>query len=112
MTAKEYEVSWTREAVRLLRALRGKPLRRAVLDESDSLAGDPFAGKRLQGELEGYWSLRVARERYRELYRVDADDRRIYIVHLGRRKAGRADDVYELARKLIEARLLPPARRK
>ena len=65
-------------------------------------------GKALIGELGGYRSLRAVGQRYRIIYRVDADNALVLIVALGIRKAGSKKDVYALARKLLRLRLVEP----
>jgi mRNA-degrading endonuclease RelE of RelBE toxin-antitoxin system len=102
-----YAVFWTREALALLGRLRPKATQRTIVDETEALEENPSLGKPLQGELDAYRSLRVVRQRYRVIYRIDSSDQRIYVVYLGRRRAGRRDDIYELARKLLKTRLIP-----
>jgi mRNA interferase RelE/StbE len=50
----------------------------------DSLAEDPYQGKKLKGKLAGYYSLRTGA--YRIIYRVFKDRLLIWIVDLGPRR--------------------------
>ena len=55
----------------------------------DILIQDPFAGKRLERELSGYYSLRA--RRFRIIYRINEDVNIIEMHHVGHRR-----DIYEL----------------
>jgi len=61
------------------------------------IARNPYIGKELQEELEGYLSYRF--KRYRIIYTVD-EQRKILVVHL----VWHRRDVYELLERLIPAR--------
>jgi len=63
-------------------------------------------GKPLVDELIGYRSLRAVGQRYRILYKVDANKVIVYVVTLGIRKEGDKKDVYALAKKLARLGLL------
>lgn len=80
--------------------------RRALVDAGQALDASPGAGKVLRGELEGYRSIHAVRDRYRLVFRVDLEEGRIIVVYVGRRRPGSSTDVYEVARKLLRARLL------
>ena len=67
-----------------------KLIKRALHD----LLEDPYAGGRLQGELEGYRSLKA--KRYRILYNINEDKHCIEIIYVGHRR-----DVYEQFRLLL-----------
>ncbi len=67
-------------------------LKRSLRKALDDLASNPFAGKLLQKELAGLWSLPVAR--YRIIYQFD--DASIIVVFIGPRRT-----VYERLRNLI-----------
>ena len=98
------DVLWTRE---VLDILRGAPrsLRRTLVDAGERLAETPAAGKGLTGELDGYRSVHAAGDRWRIVFRYESDGGRIIVVFVGRRRPG-TEDVYEVARKLLRARLL------
>lgn len=63
-----------------------KPVIRSRLD---SLRIAPFTGKRLERELSGYRSLRA--KRFRIIYKLNEEKKKIEIHHVGHRK-----DIYEL----------------
>jgi mRNA interferase RelE/StbE len=63
-------------------------------------------GKPLVDELIGYRSLRAVGQRYRILYKVDANKIIVYVVTLGIRQQGDKKDVYALAKKLARLGLL------
>jgi mRNA interferase RelE/StbE len=63
-------------------------------------------GKPLVDELIGYRSLRAVGQRYRILYKVDANKVIVYVVTLGIRKQDDKKDVYALAKKLARLGLL------
>ncbi len=63
-------------------------------------------GKPLSDELAGYRSIRAVGQRYRILYKLEAEQVIVVVVALGMRKAGDKKDVYELAKKLARLGLL------
>lgn len=63
-------------------------------------------GKPLSDELAGYRSIRAVGQRYRILYKLEAEQVIVVVVALGIRKAGDKKDVYELAKKLARLGLL------
>ena len=63
-------------------------------------------GKPLSDELAGYRSIRTVGQRYRILYKLEAEQVIVVVVALGIRKAGDKKDVYELAKKLARLGLL------
>ena len=63
-------------------------------------------GKPLSDELAGYRSIRAVGQRYRILYKLEAEQVIVVVVALGIRKAGNKKDVYELAKKLARLGLL------
>ena len=63
-------------------------------------------GKPLSDELTGYRSIRAVGQRYRILYKLEAEQVIVVVVALGMRKQGDKKDVYELAKKLARLGLL------
>ena len=63
-------------------------------------------GKPLSDELAGYRSIRAVGQRYRILYKLEAEQVIVVVVALGIRKAADKKDVYELAKKLAKLGLL------
>ena len=84
-------VSLSETARQILRHLHPN-LKRSLRKALDDLASNPFAGKPLQEELAGLWSLPVAR--YRIIYQIN--DAGITVVFLGPRRT-----VYERLRELL-----------
>ena len=63
----------------------------------DLLLNDPFIGKLLKGDLEGFYSVR--HNRYRVIYRVDIEKNLLIIEYVGHRF-----NVYDLFSKLVKGR--------
>ncbi len=63
-------------------------------------------GKPLSDELTGYRSIRAVGQRYRILYKLEAEQVIVVVVALGMRKQRDKKDVYELAKKLARLGLL------
>ncbi len=72
-----YEVIFSREAVKGLERTT-TPMKRRVIRALEGLKADPLKGKRLRGELEGLFSLRIGG--MRAVYEVDAE-RRAIVIH-------------------------------
>jgi len=86
-----------------LKAVRDKKSQGEIANTIDGFARSPEAqGKTLAGPLEGVRSARAAGDRYRILYRVDAQNKLVSLLLVARRKAGAEDDIYALARKLLK----------
>jgi mRNA interferase RelE/StbE len=93
----------------MIQAIQDRRLRAKVIETIDGLAEDPEKkGKALIAELEGYRSVRAAGQRYRIIYQIDKEKIIVLVVAAGIRKEGDRKDIYELAKKLIRARLLEP----
>jgi mRNA-degrading endonuclease RelE of RelBE toxin-antitoxin system len=85
-----------------LKAIRDKKLLREIGRAIDGLERDPeLQGKALVSPLEGLRSLKVARGSHRVIYRVGAEKMQVDVLLIGERKAGREEDIYSLARKLL-----------
>jgi mRNA interferase RelE/StbE len=61
----------------------------------EALQENPYKGKYLEKELSGYLSIRM--KRFRIIYKIDEEDHKVEIHHIGHRK-----DIYELFRELID----------
>jgi mRNA interferase RelE/StbE len=81
----DYEVQWERRALKQLAALPRKVIL-AVDAAGESLAKDPRPDgvRKLHGELEGLWRIRV-RGSYRLVYEIDDDRRLVWVVKVGAR---------------------------
>lgn len=101
-----WRIVLTPTARRMLEAVRDRRVRRLLASRIDALAEEPEKqGKALTGELATLRSVRAAGQRYRILYRVEAERVVVLVVALGLRKEGDRKDIYELARKLLRLRL-------
>jgi mRNA interferase RelE/StbE len=58
-------------------------------------------GKPMTGDLKGYYSIRLARQRYRALYSVEVKQGVVKVLVIGIRKDGSKKDVYQVARKRL-----------
>jgi mRNA interferase RelE/StbE len=81
-----YEVRLTREAVKDLAKLSPKLKQKAREILENRIAVDPFSGKRLVGDLKGYFSVRLTYQD-RNVYSVD-EGRRMVVVHRTRTHYG------------------------
>ena len=94
-------------AEKLLADIGDRRVRESISKRIDALADDPEKqGKPMIDELRGYRSIRAVGQRYRILYRVEAERVIVVVVALGIRKEGDKKDVYELAKKLVRLGLL------
>ena len=102
-----YRIVLAPTALKLLSAISDRRIRQQIGDRIDGLAHDPeLQGKPLKGELAGFRSLRAVGQRYRIIYRVERSKIVVMIIAVGIRKEGDRSDVYRLAEKLIQLRLL------
>ncbi|HEY6401188.1 MAG TPA: type II toxin-antitoxin system RelE/ParE family toxin [Blastocatellia bacterium] len=93
----------------MIQAIQDRRIRAKIIETIDGLAEEPEKkGKALIAELDGYHSVRAAGQRYRIIYRIDKEKIIVLVVATGIRKDGDRKDIYELAKKLIRARLLEP----
>ena len=104
----KFEVFITPTARELLGEIRRRNAAtyRKVLDKIRGLAERPEnQGRALLGPLKGFRRI-VAAGRYRVIYRVVRETVAVHGVAAGVRKEGDQRDIYEIAQKLIRARLL------
>ena len=81
-----YEIRFTKEAVKDVKKLTPR-LRKKLRDmATGQLRENPYAGKRLVGDLEGFYSVRLT-YKDRVVYTVDADSK-IVFVHRARTHYG------------------------
>ncbi len=94
-------------AEKLLAEIRDRRVRESIARRINSLEYEPDKqGKPMRDELIGYRSIRAVGQRYRIIYRIEADRVIVVVVALGIRKEGDKKDVYELAKKLVRLGLL------
>lgn len=96
-----FEIGFTDLGRTSLKAM-DKKIRRELLNAVESLVKQPDMGKPLVGPLAGLYSLRV-RDRYRVVYRINAQTKRIYVELVGERRPGQDTDIYRVAQKLLES---------
>jgi len=102
-----WRVFITPVALEMIKKIPDKRMRKQVSQAINRLAGDPEKkGKPLLGELAGFRSLRAAGQKYRVIYKVESNQVIVVVVAVGRRKEGDRKDIYSLARKLFEQKLL------
>lgn len=100
-----YSVILKPEAGKMFRAISDRRVLEKIASTLERLKTTPeISGKRLGDELSGYWSVRAAGQQYRIIYRIEGNF--VFVISIGRRKAGSKKDVYELTRKLIRRGLL------
>jgi len=102
-----WHIKLTFPALKQLSAIQDTRVRESISRRINALEHEPDKqGKLLSGELTGYRSIRAVGQRYRILYKLEAEQVIVVVVALGIRKAGDKKDVYELAKKLARLGLL------
>lgn len=102
-----YQIKITPTALEALDAIADRRTRSAVVRRIDALAGEPEKlGKPLRGWLAGFLSTRAAGQRYRVVYRVDNEGKRVLVYIVGIRREGSRRDVYTLAEHLVQRGLI------
>jgi mRNA interferase RelE/StbE len=97
----------TLPARKQLAAISDKRVRESISKRINSLENDPGKqGKPLTEELAGYRSIRAVGQRYRIIYKVEAERVIVVVVTIGMRKEKDKKDAYELAKKLARLGLL------
>jgi mRNA interferase RelE/StbE len=97
-----WTVYFTSEAEEMFQSIKDRRIRKLIINRAQRLALSPdLQGKALGADLEGLRSVRAVGRRYRIIYELFAEQREVWIVAIGIRKAGTRDDIYELAKKLI-----------
>jgi mRNA interferase RelE/StbE len=102
-----WHVRVTVPALKQLAAIKDMRIKESISRRINALEYDPDKqGKPMTDDLAGYRSIRAVGQRYRILYRVEAEQVIVVIVALGVRKEGSKTDVYALAKKLARLGLL------
>lgn len=108
-----YKIRITPFALTILKGISERRIMEKIISRIDGLAEDlEKQGKPLVEELAGYRSLRAVGQRYRIIYRVDRGLVVVIVVAVGIRKAGSQKDIYSLAKKMINLRLVEPFKAK
>ncbi len=103
----KWEIIISPLAEKLLDKIGDKRTLTGIVERINRLAYDPDKqGKPLRGELAGYRSIRAVGQRYRILYRLEAEQIIVMVVVVGIRRESDKKDAYEIAKKLKRAGLL------
>lgn len=102
----KYRIRITETCLRLILRIPDRKIQRSILDRIQKLSDEPEKqGKRLVRDLSGFRSVHAA-GRYRVLYKIDKRTVIVYVLAAGIRKEGDKKDIYEIAKKLLDAGLL------
>ena len=102
-----WRVLITPAALEMLKGITDRRIRGQIAQTVSDLSDDPEKkGRSLMGELAGYRSLRAASQRYRLIYKIEKEQIIVNVVTISRRKEGDRKDIYSLARKLFEQKLI------
>ncbi len=102
-----YRIEITPTALEALETITDRRTRSAIIRRIDNLAEEPDKqGKPLRGWLTGFMSIRVAGQRYRVVFRIEAGNKRVLVCMVGIRKEGSRRDVYSLAEHLVQRGLI------
>ena len=94
-------------AKRHLKAISDRRIFQSVMERIEALKEKPEQqGKALTNELAGLRSVRAAGQRYRIIYRVDAEKIVVLVLAVGLRREGDRADIYALTKRLLRLGLL------
>lgn len=100
-----YKVRLTRTAADYLRQVQ-EPARTQIKNKLKDLEESPDQrGFPLLGPLKGFRDIRAAGQRYRIIYKVENTTLIVIAVYVGIRKESDQNDVYALAKRILNARL-------
>jgi mRNA interferase RelE/StbE len=98
----EYNIQLTPLALEMLSSVKDQREKAKLSDRIDQLKIEPDKqGKALIDNLAGHRSIRAVGQRYRIVYKVEAENIIVVIVGVGRRKEGDKKDIYALLEKLL-----------
>lgn len=102
----KYRVEITEVCLLLIESISDKRIQQAIMSRIEALRTDPEKrGKPLVKDLAGLRSMHAAK-RYRVIFRMDEEDRTVWVVAAGLRKQGDRKDIYEIARRLLKLGLI------
>lgn len=102
-----WEIRLTIPAQKQFTAISDKRIRESISKRVNSLQHNPERqGKPLTDDLTGYRSVRAVGQRYRIIYKVEAERVIVLVVTIGIRKEKDKKDAYILAQKLARLGLL------
>jgi mRNA interferase RelE/StbE len=98
-----FPIEITPTALEALEVISDRRTRSAIIRRIDALEKEPEKqGKPLRGWLVGFMSTRAAGQRYRVVYKVDNERKRVLVYMIGIRREGSRRDVYALAEHLVQ----------
>jgi mRNA interferase RelE/StbE len=99
----KYRIEFTQTGKEMLsQDISDVRIKKQILKRIERLDTDPEKqGEPLVGELSGFRKIRVAKKRFRIIYKIDRNSRTVYIFAVGIRKEGNKSDVYHKAKKLL-----------
>jgi len=101
-----YRILITKTCLSLIKKLSDKKIQRTIYHRIEQLSEEPDKqGKNLVQDLSGLRSVHAA-GRYRIIYKIDRKTVIVYVLAAGIRKEGDKKDIYEIAKKLLNAGLL------
>ena len=105
----KYRISITDTCLALIKKIGDKKTERTILARIEKLSDEPQKqGKTLVRDLSGFRSVHAV-GRYRIVYRIEERDVIVYVLAVGIRKEGDKKDIYQIAKKLLQAGLLDPS---
>jgi mRNA interferase RelE/StbE len=103
----QWEIIIMAPAKKQLKAILDRRIRQSVMERIEALKEEPEQqGKPLTNELAGLRSVHAAGQRYRIIYRVDAEQVVVLVLTVGFRREGDRADIYALTKRLLRLGLL------
>lgn len=103
----KWEIRLTVPAQKQFSAITDKRIQENINRRISKLENNPERqGKALDKDLSGYRSIRAVGQRYRIMYKLEAERVVVVVVTIGIRKDKDKQDAYELAKKLARLGLL------
>ncbi len=101
-----YRILITDTCLSHIEKISDRKIQRTILDRIKKLAEEPDKqGKKLMKDLSGFRSVHAA-GRYRVIFKIDRQTVVLYVLAVGIRKEGDKKDIYQIAKKLLNAGLL------
>jgi mRNA interferase RelE/StbE len=98
----EYSIELTPLALEMLANVKDQREQTKLGDRIEQLKAEPEKqGKALIDNLAGCRSIRAVGQRYRIVYKVDAEKVVVLVVGVGRRKEGSKNDIYAILGKVL-----------